>query len=409
MPSEHFQTSETFKRHLTSLAAALDAEPLNYDTLIAIIRELNVPAKPSSDGLGLLFDCCHRLLDFTGNGLSKRMRSGISESQAGHLQACAGEMIEHAMYDPNANSRAWIQERIAWHNANNREVPKDYLNADLPPALYVPWDLETAKSKISPLLRCWENQLPANPTAHFNLCWKVLHDGYPVFRTIVSDWMQDLERRGLGLPRTVQAFAKADELLKLANAAKPIGWTDCERDVLPLLRDPHPMIAAGAARYLGALYDEPDFTQSDGTAPLVAILDKLSSLEKHSAIASGAFICGFDSDCAGLHTLASHSGIAEAKFDIDKWILDIVSNDDFEPYLPNAQPLWFYIHEHYDTKPDMVAKLIGIGRPWIAMMCATEIRGRVDGMQPILERLANDPDPEISEACRYHLSKYYGA
>lgn len=46
-------------------------------------------------------------------------------------------------------------------------------------------------------------------------------------------------------------------------------------------------------------------------------------------------------------------------------------------------------------------------RAWIAMMCPTEIDDPVEGMGPVLERLAADPDPDVAGTARRHLARHY--
>lgn len=401
--------STAFQKDVIALDAALDTRPLDYETLIAVFRKMTLPASPDAGTLTRLLDCCYRILDFGKTGFGQRLREDVGDWRAGHLEACAGQQAEQIMFDSSAQSRAWIAERIAWHQENELEVPEDYLNNDLPPALHVPWDKPTARQRIAPLLAYWQGALADNPTAHFSLAWKVLHDGYPVFRTIMQDWMRELDERGIGLPGTLAAFSKADDLLKLAQSEQPQPWSLCERDLVPLLRDPHPMIAAGAARALGSFYADGGFANAPDAPSLRAMLETLSDLEDYRALACGGFVCGLDTEFAGLSTLQSDPRLDPTGFVLDDWILKIVAHDDYEPYLPNAQPIWFYIHEHYDTKPDMVMKFIAMGRSWLAMMCATEVHDTVPGMKPVLERLAKDIAPDVARAASQHLAAHYGA
>lgn len=399
--------TDTFADTLARFETALDARPLDYETLIGVFRAIELPASPDADELTRLFACCYRILDFEKTGFNARLYQDAGEWYAGHLEACAFDQIECVMYDRNAQSRAWIAERIRWHEENDREVPDDYLSNDLPPALTIPWGKETARARTAPLLEYWQNALADVPTAHFSMAWKVTHDGYPVFCEIVEDWMHDLDEQGLGVPGTWAAFAKADELLDLADREAPLPWADCERNLLPLLKDPHPMIVAGAARVLGAFYAEealPDGAQAPSPKDM---LEMLGDLETHRAIACGGFVCGFDTDCAGLHALKSDGRLINAGFVLDDWILHVITRDDYEPYLPNAQALWFYIHEHYCADPKMVMTFIDKDRSWLAMMCATEVHEAVDGMKPVLERLATDADPQVADMADQHLETHY--
>jgi len=96
-----------------------------------------------------------------------------------------------------------------------------------------------------------------------------------------------------------------------------------------------------------------------------------------------------------------------AGFDLDQWVLDVLTFEKDTDYLPNAQALWFYVHEHYAADPAFATRLIDRDRAWIAMMCATELDEPVAGMRPVLERLAADLHPEIAHPARMHLDRYY--
>ena len=169
------------------------------------------------------------------------------------------------------------------------------------------------------------------------------------------------------------------------------------------------MIAAGAARYLGALFADEAFRASPSTPSIADLLEQLRRLEGHRAAVAGAFVCGFDWGTEGLNALASDDVLTAAGFDLDGWVLDIFAYGEEPPYLPNAQALWFYVHEHYCTDPGFAMRLIDIGRAWVALMCATELHEPVDGMRAVLERLvAEGADQDWVRIARRHLTDVYG-
>lgn len=402
--------AHSFQDNLARFEAVLSQRPLSYDALLAVIRDLDVPSDVDDDALTRYFACCYRILDLNGDGFGTALLSDVGPEGADHIEACASEMVRQALYDRVASNRAWVEERIAWFRERGKKVPKAYLENDLPPALNIPWDLSTARARLEPLLNHWESRIRDYPTAHFDLCWRVRQEGYPVFREIIGEWMRALEAEGVGEPNTIAAFETADELLKKADGDELLSWEEGERDVVPLLDDPHPMVVAGAARYLGALYTCERFTEAPEApdAPdLIAMLTRLSTLPRYSAIACGGFICGFDTDCSGLYSLASDARVKESGFDIHDWILALVERDDYEPYLPNAQALWFYIHEFYDCDPEMVTKFLDRDRAWLALMCATEAPKKIDGMEAVLKRLANGDDAHCAGVAKAHLQAYY--
>ena len=167
------------------------------------------------------------------------------------------------------------------------------------------------------------------------------------------------------------------------------------------------MVAAGAARWLGALYGSDRFDADPNAPSLAAMLERLRTHPNHRVAVAGGFVCGYDIMLDGLSAFATHKALKAAGFDLDQWVLDVLAFEKDTAYLPNAQALWFYVHEHYAADPAFATRLIEMGRAWIAMMCATEIDEPVTGMRPVLERLAADPDPEIARPARMHLDRYY--
>lgn len=397
----------TFQDDLKRFETALAERPLSCDDLVSALRGLDVPADVCGADLTRYIRCSYHLLGIRDDDFSEILLSDVGPQAAWYLAVCAEEMIEHVLYDRVAGNRAWVEERVAWFRERGKEVPDAYLDHGLPPALSIPWDLVTARERLAPLLTLWEARLAHVPTAHFRLCWNVRRNGYQVFQKVIGEWLRRIEARGIGQPDTLAAFEKAEELLKKAESRARISWMECERDVLSLLGEAHPMVVGGAARYLGALYANDGIVDCSDAPSLVAVLDRLSELPCFRAIACGGFVDGFDLDCRGLQTLATDPRAREAGFDIDLWILKIVASDDYEPYLPNAQALWFYIHEFYDLDPAMVMKFIDLKRDWLALMCATEVREKVSGMKTVLERLAASSDADIAGAARWHLNEYY--
>jgi hypothetical protein len=311
------------------------------------------------------------------------------------------------MFDRDATTRRWIEDFRARYRERGEAIPQDLNDSLLPAALNIPLDLTTARKQIRPFLQRYEEYVAREPSSHFKLCWDVTRDGYPVFQKIIAEWMSELEARNLGVAETAKAIAKANDLYEMADGPAEISWAECKSEILPLLDHPHAMVAAGAARYLGALMAQDCFRGYADAPNLVGWLERLRIHENHRAAVAGGFVCGFDTDSEGLHALTSDQSVSGAAFDIDQWTLDILEQEKQDTYLPNAQAFWFYVHEYYATDAAFADRLIWMDRAWIAMACATEMCERVTGMKPVLERLAKDSDPEIAEPAKAHLAQYY--
>ena len=399
--------AQPLAKTLAAFDTALAEPPADYDTLIGAFRDLVVPADVTDADLTRLYNICYRLLDIPEGGPPVDLRASMTDRQAGHLTACAGGEIERTLYDPHVSTRAWIAQSRERFRERGQPVPDGVSDDNLPPRLTIPWEVATATARIRPFLTRFEASLREFPAAHFRLCWNVARDGYPVFQEVVGGWLADLDARSLGWPRTAEAIATARDLDALSRAAEPMPWAECESDLLPLLAHPHPMVAAGAARWLGALHGSDRFDGDPDAPSLAAMLERLRTHPKHRVAVAGGFVCGYDIMLEGLSALASNKMVKATAFDLDQWVLDVLAFEKDTAYLPNAQALWFYVHEHYAADPVFAGRLIDRDRAWIAMMCATEIDEPVAGMRPVLERLAADPDPEIAHPASVHLDRYY--
>jgi hypothetical protein len=392
---------------LAAFEAALASASADYETVIGGFRDLVVPADVTDADLTRLYNLCYRLLDIPEGRPPVDLLAGMTDRQADHLTACAGGEIERTLYDPQASTRAWIARSRERFRQRGQPIPDEVSDDNLPPRLTIPWDVATATARIRPFLTRFEASLRESPAAHFRLCWNVARDGYPVFQEVLVAWLADLDARSLGWPRTAEAIVTARALDALSRAAEPMPWAECEADLLPLLAHPHPMVAAGAARWLGALYGSDRFDGDPDAPSLAAMLERLRTYPEHRVAVAGGFVCGYDIMLEGLDGLATNKALKASGFDLDQWVLDIVAFEKDTDYLPNAQALWFYVHEHYAADPAFAKRLIDMDRAWIAMMCATEIDEPVAGMRSVLGRLAANPDPGIARPAKMHLDRHY--
>jgi hypothetical protein len=400
-------TATSLDAVLDRFDAALAVRPIQYHPLIEAFRSLEIPNGVRDAQLSRVLAVCCRVLDGDANPMDR----DLTLEQGNHLRTCALDQAMRILRDPDAHTRAWIAMMQARFRARGEAVPED-LNADrLPPPFEVPWDRAIAEARVKPFLRYIERILADDPAAHFRIGWDVARGGRDVFRPIIADWLRDLDRRGIGMAGTADAVERALHLFELAESqsASPPIWADVEREIVPLLTHPHPMIAAGAARYLGTLFADEAFRAASSTPSFVDLLEQLRTLEGHREAVAGAFVCGLDGASEGLNALASDDVLMGAEFDLDRWVLDIFAYGEEPPYLPNAQALWFYVHEHYCADPGFAMRLIDIGRAWVALMCATELREPVDGMRAVLERLvAEGSDQDVVRIARRHLTDVYG-
>jgi hypothetical protein len=93
---------------------------------------------------------------------------------------------------------------------------------------------------------------------------------------------------------------------------------------------------------------------------------------------------------------------------ISLWMLDLLEKR--QGALPENLPfndITFYLHELCSFSPDLMWRMLRGGHTALALMTATEIGDRVEGVEPFLEELASNADPDISVRARNHLAAHY--
>ena len=402
-----------FGDQLTVLEQELARPEPAVGKLLQAARDLAVPPAVKTHELKRFFAACVGLLKVQAGDASQYRPDTEANRNLRLLRVVAGELIDRTLYDSETETREFITHQQEWHRAKEKPIPHGLDDSQLPPRLEIPLEEDMADECLKPYLEFLEHGLDQVQTGHFKLCWKVERQGYPVFQRVFRHWLIDLEARGIGMPGTAEAVAKASSFHELTEALRDAPDSDpeissatLERRWMPLLDHPHPMVAAGAGRYLGALYANAAFRRDMSAPTLRSMLDKLRNLTRHRAAVSGAFIDGYDVLMLGLSALTTAKELKDAEFDLNGWVLEVLAGDK-ETYLPNAQAFWFPVHEYYFNDPEFVGRLIELDHDWVALMCATEAREPVSGMRPMLDRLATSADPEIAAAAQSHRDRFY--
>lgn len=366
---------------LAQLAAALDAPEIRYEAVISAFRATPAIAPPVSPAmLSRAFHLAYRIVGITEGGPPMTLADGSTGWQAEHLTACARDLVERALHD---------QSRL-------------YRISDATPLGYSDLDEPAAERLLAPFLARCVLAVEAQPTFHFILGWQAIKAGRAPFRSVVLDWIAALDGRGVGMPGTRKALADA---AKLARDPPFDDFDDEGRSLLDLLHDPHVMRVAAAARRLGEWYGDHD-EKSESAAPgLADMLRCLTALPRFRPSACGAFVSGF-AELGSLGELFDDPRLP-SDFDPEAFVLDVLALGDDEPYLPNAQSFWFYVHEYYDFDAAFVGRLIDAGHAYVALMCATEQNRKVEGMDANLERLARHEDAWIAAHAAQHLKAVY--
>lgn len=97
---------------------------------------------------------------------------------------------------------------------------------------------------------------------------------------------------------------------------------------------------------------------------------------------------------------------------VTPWMMDLLERRNGPPPPFEDMPsndIEFFLHELCSTSPTMVDRMLAGGFIELALMTATEMHGSIEGMQPRLEILAKNPDPDIAAAAARHLKLYYAS
>ncbi|MCO6384017.1 hypothetical protein [Oceanicola sp. 502str15] len=380
----------SFGEALTRAEAALT----ETEGLEAALSELKAsrPSEVKAAEFRRLFHVCYRVLGLNGPP------PALSADWPGErIRRKAAELITTSFFDEGARHRAHVQHAITRAVALGREMPAG-APAEPVPVPHVPLDSDEARA----LARPWLDHLAAafgdRPLAHLSFCWTAHEFPLAPFAQIIDAWLAEVA------PADHAALHRAFALSTLAEqGSQRLTWENCVAEVLPQLEDPHPLVAGAAGVYFGTLYAFELFTRST-PKPLPWALDHISAVKGHRRIVAGGFLQGIDADMGGPFDMLQKE---LPRFDVQGWVLEVLSKGDEEPYLPSAQSFWFYVHEGFCHAPAFITRMIDAGHGWEAMMCATEMQARVEGMAPVLERLAAMEDPEVNGPAQRTLKAHY--
>lgn len=378
--------AKTLAEGLDGLERALDTAPVTYEGVLAALRDL--PRLHGTEAPAVVtraFHAAYRILGIEAGGAPMRLRKE-RQAHLQHLYACAVGIIENALADQDvALSRRFGDQR------ERRVTPMTMDEASL-------------SALLSPYLERYEERMVQHPSAALAFGYTMMLAGRSPADRMVEAWLRRCHARGIGLPGTADAIFDAIITLDDGHYHPPEAWTPQGPKMMRAACDPHPIRAAAAGFWIGACYRDP---APSGCPPFDEMLEFLGTVRPHAPAVAGAFINGLDDGCMGFAALTQHEGFPKG-FDVKAWCLKVLEGTP-EVYNPAAQAFWFYLHEHFDFDPDFVRALYAAGHSYVALMCATEHRGRVDGMAQVLKRIARDPDPQIAQYALSHLKDYYAA
>lgn len=397
--SPHLEALDQFE---TLVARPADSA-LDGEALLSAARGLpaRLPSSPTADLIQRLFFACYTCLGLTDDRIHK-----LPPETQKRLEWAATRVLDNIVHDTGAGNRWYVQSSLTRTIALGRTPQAGAPTAPVP-LVHIPLHEDEARDLVRPYLQWIEGHIEAAPFVHLKLCWNVKSNPQTPFDRIFDAWLKDIDARGIGTGDSHSAVERAFALAALAEKARQrMTWAQCTSEVLPQLLDPHPMVAACAARFLGVLYSEPETLFNSAPKPLAWVLNLLADIEVNRRAVAGGFLRGLDVESIDPFE-AMRADPQLVGFDIDAWALAIFADTTPEPYLPGTQAFWFYVHEAFCARPDFIDRLIDLNHPWEALMCATEPTEAVDGMQPVLKRLVGLNLEGVSPAARGCLTRLY--
>ena len=389
-----------------SRLATLSPGPRDAPAVREALRSLVVPpALETADVAQLAATLAPFLADHPQLVATEGSAAGTWEgSNAYTIETLLGTLL----HDPHARQRAARASRAD----GGREADSAHPLPPFEPPVATPGDLARA---LTPYLDHWEARVRANRTAHLPLSVAIARGGTRAGRSLWRDWIEVIEARGLGLAGTNAAIARAVALHDMPWDWETFSWARDAAPLVPLLDDPHPLVACAAAARLGGFYFVGEVEEDAASPPFRAMLERFRDPSRGTRGAgewprsvAGAFAGGFEFEYASTLPAA----MREAGVEPADWFLDVLAlphGPDDDAHLPETVALWFVIHEAFAADPGTVMRLVEAAHHRIALMTATELQARVPGMEAPLARLAREAPPPIARAAADWLARFYGA
>lgn len=390
-------------RALDQLDEFMNARPFDAGAVRSAFYGVQkvIGSAPAVDDLSRMLEACMFALDIG----AERRPAIAEESQARSLAWAVKACLHDVIFDQQRESRLYSQRSITRHLGIGLPPYEGEPTVSVP-IMHIALPEAQAAELIAPYLDHLEAQLSDDPYSHLKLCWDVFESPVPPFHTVFDRWLAEVDvRRGSNdLPSIRRAMA----LVRLAReGTQRLSWSDCEQYLLPQLSDPHPLVAAAAGRYLGVLFSDPKEMIVHSTAPsVVQVMAQIAALPENRRFVAGGFLNGYD-DLSPFEAMREDKAFKD--MDLAAWVMAVLDDRTPEPYLPSAQSFWFYVHEEFCFDPVFINRMIDADHLWEALMTATEMQQEVEGMRPVLQRLADCSAPGIATCAQHCLEQHYSA
>ncbi len=248
----------------------------------------------------------------------------------------------------------------------------------------------TAEQRLQPILAAIAEQGSDTERCLLRFTmWSSLKDDQ---KNVLSEWLQSSEEKGI-LSRDVLSIAKIQ-----AELIPTDDWIEAKPFIEPFFDDKNDLLRTAAASAFGQLYDN----GASHLPPLAEVMQEVLHREIERPGFAGAFIGRL------LMSLNADGEIADSGVKLSDWILEIMAKrKSEEPSVPFYNGIDFHAHELLSNNPAAVRKLMDFGAESVAANAATEENRPIEGMQELLEELANSADYFVSRTCSWHLAYHY--
>lgn len=387
-----------FEEAVAALEAALEERPASAERLGRALFAVPLEAGGVPSGaLRRLWSAGTRILGVAGQGPPPALPQDTTAAERAALEDAVRRVLGTTMFDVSVLERSRLS-LVATTTAGAS-----------------PWDAPTARAAVAPFLSWLERRVAEEPTVHVPMVWYVLAAGRAPFPAILSDWVGDMEARGLGVPGLVPALEEAGRLLEEIAARRFDGAA--VPGLTARLDDADPVTAWAAATWLGRCLDH---GVKGGDGPRTTeILARIATARRSRRTAAAAFACAVGSlvdpdlrtypHCReGALAELAFMLPAEAGFDLEAWVLSVLESAEADARLPMAEPFAELVAERYERDPAFAARLLDAGHAGVALGCAVRRQHFVPGMEAVLERLARDADATVAALAAAHLAEHYG-
>ena len=376
-----------FDAALDALDALVAAPPVDAGAAVVQVQALSRsrPLHITAAQITRLLTLCYRLAG---------IRDGVpvAGDAAGlrRLAWACETLIGDSFFDDRRRTRAHIEHAVDHARLLQPEGVEDR-STYYRPRPNVPLHRDEAAALLAPYLDWLDGRRAAQPTVHLKPAWDAVSLPLPPFEGLFWEW---LDRIGEG--KDVRLALSLHDLR--VRAQQRLSWAEFEARLIPLLASDNPLIVAHAAAFIGSLYDgEMERLRGGGAWDGRRILGHIAGLARHRRVAAGGFLNGIDA--MDPDPFAELARIAP-DLDLGEWVMTVLEDRVEEPYIPGCQMFWFYLHEQYDRDPDMCLRFVEAGHGDIAWMCITENHPPAEGMDRVLERMAEGDDADHAAAAR---------